>query len=103
MSERVRSTNTRKTMALVRYTEGGCRWEETTVTEAISEAHKRRGRRLRDARVAALITMKELTDRAAIPQFGMVELSQAQHGTVELSEPEWSALWGALGQTEPID
>jgi len=98
---RVTSSNTYKTMALIHYTDGRCAWEETTLTGPISEAHYRRGHLLRDARLGALLSMKDHIARAALPDFGLVELSKVQMGQIEADATEWAALWRALDQEEP--
>jgi hypothetical protein len=66
----------------------------------ITSQHRERGNRLRRARIDLGLSLREHVDRAALPDFGMVALSQVQAGTVEASEEEWAALWRTLGQEE---
>ena len=100
MSERVRSTNRYKTMAFVDYFDRPGEYREVELTGPISEAHYQRGHRLRDARIAARLTLKEHADRAALPEVDYPMLSKIQMGQVEATEEEWAALWAALGRSE---
>lgn len=104
MTARRRSINTYTTWGFVDYVDANGdlygEYRELEMTGPISEAHRERGHRLRRARMDAHLTMKELAEASGLPDFGMVELSQAQAGIIELGEDEWAALYAALGREE---
>lgn len=100
MAERRRSAVTYTTWAFVDYADRPGEFREVELTGPISEAHRERGHRLRRARIAAGLTLRDHAALAALPDFGMVELSQAQAGIIELAEEEWAALYRALGREE---
>lgn len=97
---RRRSVERRRVMGFIEYADGHGAYGETSVSAPISEAHYKRGQRLRDARVAARLTLKGHADRANLPGLSLADLSQIQMGIAEATEAEWAALWSALGRDE---